>query len=78
MSSQRDEISHEIREASGEVDGDSNFQCFLYLLIRDHVPPGKVASTLRQVQEGKDTEWTYSNGWLAKYAEYVEDQLTND
>ena len=63
-----------LRDASGKVDLSGRLVGFLYDLMRDHVPPGKVESLLRQ-QMGPWKNVKYSNGWLAKYANDVATEL---
>lgn len=62
----------ELRKASGEVDIESKLVAFLYTLMRDHMQPGDVESLVRDSQVA---ECYYTNGWLAKYAEYLAKKL---
>lgn len=51
---------------------------FLYELLRDHVQPGvmqQVMQNSRQPFDASDDTWVLSNGYLAKYAEYVAESL---
>lgn len=62
-----------LRKQSGNVTIDSRLVGFLYDLMRDHLPPGVVE---KLVQESEDNSTiTYTNGWLAKYAEYLANRL---
>jgi len=63
-----------LKEASGSVTSDDPMVGFLYDLMRDYVQPGDIE---RAVENNlyRDT-YTFSNGWLAKYAEDVVKTLT--
>ena len=60
-------------EISGKVESNDPWIGFLYILMRDHLPPGVVESILREhvLIDGPDKTDTYTNGWLAKYAEFI-------
>jgi hypothetical protein len=62
-----------LRERSGKVDGDDLLQAFLYRLMRDEVVPGAIEGILLDVT--KETEFQYTNGYLAQYAKDVADRL---
>lgn len=47
---------------------------FLYELMRDHITPGKVQEILQDCDE---PNVSYSNGWLAEYANFVASFLTD-
>tara|TARA_Y100000310_G_C20289137_1_gene626358 strand:- start:54 stop:284 length:231 start_codon:yes stop_codon:yes gene_type:complete len=53
--------------------------CFLYFLMRDHVPIGTVGELMREVNNMRSNEFInkayFSNGWLAKYAKFVAKDL---
>ncbi len=55
-----------IRQISGEINDDSKLVCFLYELMRDHLPPGKVQTIVLNSMHKETTR--YTNGWLALYA----------
>jgi hypothetical protein len=61
-----------MRERSGKVQYNSRLVGFLYDLMRDHVPPGVVENLLDQ-QANPDI--TYTNGWLAQYANDIAQRL---
>lgn len=42
--------------------------CFLYLLIRDTVPPGEIERIMKEVEKAS-APMTYSNSFVAGYAE---------
>lgn len=62
-----------LREASGSVTINSKLVSFLYVLMRDHLPTGDVESLIRESEDDPDV--TYTNGWLAKYAENLANRL---
>jgi hypothetical protein len=66
-----------LRVASGEVNDSRGLVGFLYVLMRDHVTPGVVAGIMidHQIVEHPSSE--YTNGWLATYAKYLADLMTN-
>lgn len=61
-----------LRERSGTVSINSKLVSFLYELMRDHLPPGKIEELVRASQE---PDVTYTNGWLAKYAQDLANRL---
>ncbi len=65
-----------MRERSGEIISESKLVGFLYILMRDHVPPGNVESIIRDVKDLK--EYSFSNGWLANYAIDIADRLMGE
>jgi len=62
----------ELRQISGAVRINSLLVSFLYELMRDHVPPGTVEQILMNTT---DPDVTYTNGYLARYAENVAKEL---
>lgn len=73
-----EEINSKLRERSGNVDLSGRLTSFLYVLMRDHLPPGKVEELVREVELAGDGENKYSNGWLALYAQDLMVRLTED
>lgn len=73
MSGGRTAAQQALFEASGSVALDGKLECFLYLLMRDHLPPGVVADLMQSL--GAHTSATFTNGWLARYAEHVAQEL---
>jgi len=71
----------QLRERSGEVNSKDKLVQFLYILMRDHLPPGTVEGIIRDHVESLPhrpaSEIYFTNGWLAKYAEDIRDRLTN-
>ena len=61
-----------LRERSGHVRINSKLVGFLYQLMRDHLTPGMMEGLVRDCQE---PDITYTNGWLAKYAEDLAKRL---
>jgi len=61
-----------LRESSGNIKINSKLVSFLYELMRDHLPPGKVEEIVRASNE---PDVSYTNGWLAQYAEYLANRL---
>lgn len=68
-----DERIIQMRKASGDVTVDSKLVSFLYELMRDYITPGDVELIVQSSEEFSDV--TYTNGWLAKYAEYLAQRL---
>jgi hypothetical protein len=54
-----------MRERSGTVKSRSNLVAFFYELLRDHAP-SSVETIARNSDH--DTEWIFTNGWVACYA----------
>jgi hypothetical protein len=57
-----------MRERSGRVDIHSQLVSFLYELLRDEITVGRMEEI---VQNSREPEVQYTNGWLARYAEDV-------
>jgi hypothetical protein len=64
---------NDLKSRSGNIHGSSKLINFLYTLMRDHITPGEVEALIAN-SEGYEVE--YTNGWLAKYAEYCAEKLT--
>lgn len=65
----------ELREVSGAVTYADPLTTLFYLLIRDHVPAGVVEKIVWEVANDPE-EIVFTNGWLAKYANNLSEQLT--
>lgn len=65
----------EMRKISGEINSSKKLTCFLYLLMRDKVPCGKVEAVMEEVEMHPGMETKFTNGWLAKYAENLTERL---
>lgn len=70
---ERTKKQEELYKASGEVQREGKLVAFLYLLMRDHVPTGVIGDLMKNLGEGSAS---YTNGWLAKYAEHVAKELS--
>ena len=64
-----------IIEASGSYVKRDRMVSFLYELMRDDLTPGKVEEIVRHVL-AEDPDVHYCNGWLAQFAAYITDRLT--
>lgn len=64
----------EQRIRSGNIEINSRLVSFLYELMRDHLPPGKVEEVVRASEDEPNIK--YTNGWLATYAQDLADRLT--
>lgn len=53
-------------------------KCFLYLLMRDELPCGKVARIAQEISRCDKKIYTYSNKGLAEYADEVMRELTEE
>lgn len=62
-----------LRKRSGDVQINSRLVSFLYDLMRDHLPPGKVEELVQNAED--EPSIVYTNGWLAKYAEDLSNRL---
>jgi len=62
-----------LRMNSGEVNSSSKLVSFLYELMRDHLPPGKVEEIVRNSCQPE--ECYYTNGYLANYAKDIANRL---
>jgi len=69
-----EERNKRLRKASGEVDYKDRLTCFLYLLMRDDLPAGKVEQIVREAASSKG-KCMFSNGWLAQYAHNLSKEL---
>lgn len=65
-----------MRIKSGSINGKGLAQAFFYDLIKKYIPPGHIESIINENLDAHDFE--YTNGWLAKYAEYIAERLTKD
>ena len=58
-----------------ELDHYEKLQFFLYLLMRDELPTGKVATILQAIEKGEDLEPVYTNKGLAACAEEYAERI---
>src|SRR5574342_348082 len=71
-----EERNKRLREASGNVVYSDALTVFLYLLMRNDLPAGKVEElVLEAVSTSEDIQFT--NGWLAQYASNLAEELMN-
>ena len=70
----KDRISR-LREKSGNVISTDPFVSFMYQLMRDHLAPGTVEKIVQDVISEGEVEVRYTNGYLAKYAEDLVEEL---
>ena len=60
------------------MDGDDRVQHFLYILMRDHLPPGVVAGIIEDfIKASKGLHVEFSNEHLAAYASELAAILLN-
>jgi len=64
-----------LREVSGNVAYNDALTGFLYELMRDYLPAGKVEELVLRAAHAPDALFT--NGWLAKYANNLAEELIN-
>jgi hypothetical protein len=69
--------NEEMRDKSGSVNSASRLTAFLYLLMRDHLPVGKVEEIVMGA-ESCEMPCVYTNGWLASYAQFLNERLKDD
>lgn len=62
-----------MRKKSGNINYTDKLTAFLYILMRDSVTPGRIEEIL--INHIDEAEQEYTNGWLAKYANYVAERL---
>lgn len=65
----------QLREVSGNVVYTDSLTSFLYELMRDHLPAGTVEQLVMSAVV--DKEVIFTNGWLAKYANNLAEELVN-
>lgn len=65
-----------MREESGRFASERELVSFFYELMRDHLPPGKVEEIVQHVLNEEGNPVAYTNGWLARYANYIVQRLT--
>ncbi|HUU58867.1 MAG TPA: hypothetical protein VMZ50_04940 [Phycisphaerae bacterium] len=70
MTEEQKRAEAEMRAASGAVDDDRPLVALLFVLMRDHIPPGTMETVFENhvAKAGGQTQ-EYSNGWLARHAQ---------
>ena len=63
----------DLKKDSGQVTSNNKLTSFLYELMRDEIPPGKIEQLVQNSEQIGET--VYTNGWLALYAEYLAKRL---
>jgi len=63
-----------LRKNSGEVVYTDTLTSFFYSLMRDHLPAGVVEKLVHEVVN-EEEERLFTNGWLAKYAYNLSEQI---
>jgi len=75
------ERNRKLRKASGNVTLPAHniLASFLYTLLRDGTPIGEAERAIRdvedQIKNHPNEDVTYTNGWLARYCEHLEERL---
>ena len=64
-----------LRQRSSSVNSDNKLVEFLYILMRDHLPAGKVEGIMIDHVTGGENN--YTNGWLATYAKDIARRLNS-
>lgn len=68
--------NEQLANATGNVEIDNKLTAFLYELMRDHLPAGKVEELVRSNECSAHIK--YTNGYLADYAHLLSKRLTKD
>lgn len=68
----------EMRQLTGAATSESRLTAFLYTLMRDHLPSGKIEQILVELEELGTNEYYFTNGLLAVYAEMLAERLGPD
>ena len=66
-------LNIEMKDRSGNVSSYSKLVSFLYELMREDIPVGRIEELVRNSID--DIETMYTNGWLANYAIDVANRL---
>lgn len=61
------------RYVSGSESSDSKIVGLLYLLMRDHLPVGKLESIIMELE--KNQAYNFTNGFLARNAKLISERL---
>ena len=64
-----------MRKRSGTVKSKDKLVCFLYVLMRDYIVPGKVEGLMIEQKIESIEETVFTNGWLANYAKDLAKRL---
>jgi hypothetical protein len=69
--------TEELRAESGTVTYTDPLTSFFYQLLRDHMTAGDVEKIVSDIVQEAGKDVTFTNGWLAKYANNLADTLRN-
>lgn len=64
--------NEEMASISGSITSEDKTVMLLYILLRDHVTPGRLEQI---VQDLPDKKADFTNGWLAQYAKNLAERL---
>jgi len=73
-----------MRKASGELTDDRLLVTFLYMLLRDELPAGRVERIMLQLSNAHDFATNkieasdLTNGWIGRYAQDIAERLLNN
>jgi len=70
------ERNSELREASGTITYTDPLTAFFYLLLRNELAAGKVEALVSEAVNSAE-ECTFTNGWLAQYANNLAERIKN-
>jgi len=66
----------QVREVSGSINSSDPVVALIYRLIRDHLPAGQLEQIVMDLEEAPGiTEYQFTNGWLAQYAQNIVSRL---
>lgn len=74
--SDRSTLSERLFEESGKYESGDLLVHFLYLLLRNELPAGRVAEIFNEAVGSPGTVVTFTNGHLARYAAYLASLLS--
>lgn len=66
-------LNKKLYRISGKFKSSDKVVAFLYELMRDELTPGQVEKLIRNSEDSGETY--YTNGYLAKYADYLAKRL---
>lgn len=65
-------------DRSGRITSDDKLVLLLYRLLRDHVLPADLEEIVMDIERDNNKHYTFSNGWLAQYAEDILKRIRNE
>ena len=66
-------LTDEFRKRTGSENSKDKLVTFIYILVRDHIPMGKIESIMQE--HVNDKEALFTNGYLARYSKDVAKRL---